>query len=77
MLNPFAAVVRTVRRLVRMRRMEHRHGFPCVLCGAKTFEEAGNLCRGYYDCCGDRMSKEVFHPNVTGLLRQAQEGASK
>ena len=43
MLNPFAAVVRTVRRLVRMRRLEHKHGFPCNLCGAKTFDEAGNL----------------------------------
>jgi hypothetical protein len=43
---------------------DHRHGFPCDLCGAKTFEEAGNLCRGFEGCPGDSMSKEVFEkPN--------------
>ena len=44
----------------RTRKMETCHGFPCASCGAKTFEEAGNLCNGYRDCPGDSMSKEVF-----------------
>jgi hypothetical protein len=43
---------------------DHRHGFPCDLCGAKTFEESGNLCRGFEGCPGDSMSKKVFEkPN--------------
>ena len=39
---------------------ERLHGFPCDICGAKNFEEAGNLCRGEGDCPGNRMSHEVF-----------------
>lgn len=36
------------------------HNFPCPWCGAKTFEDAGNLCKGIVECPGDTMSKEVF-----------------
>ncbi len=40
---------------------EVRHGFPCSHCGAKTFEEAGNLCSAPPGWCpGTDMSSEVF-----------------
>lgn len=39
---------------------EYSNGFPCGFCGARTFEESGDLCRGAFDCPGDSMSKEVF-----------------
>lgn len=42
--------------------LEKKHGFPCLNCGATTFDEAGNRCRGYVDCPGDSMSSEVFWP---------------
>ena len=43
-----------------IREKEKQHGFPCGLCGAKTFEEAADKCRGNIDCPGDCMSKDVF-----------------
>lgn len=43
-----------------VRSIEHRHGFPCGICGAETFDDAGNLCKGCESCPGVTMSKEVF-----------------
>ena len=60
--------VRFVVQIKRIRRMERAHGFPCRFCGAKTFEEAGDLCCAAYDCPGDSMSKEMFESfNRRGL----------
>ena len=64
--NAKRGLLGTLERLVmrrKMRKIEHNHGFPCGLCGAKTFEEAGNLCTGEPDCPGDSMSKEIFDPH--------------
>jgi hypothetical protein len=41
-------------------KIERRHGFPCEMCGAQTFEEAGDKCRGLKWCPGETMSNEVF-----------------
>ena len=63
MMSVVTAMRRCAHRIAahyRWRRDEHRHGFPCQICGAKNFEDAGNKCRGHFDCPGDRMSKEVF-----------------
>ena len=54
---------------------ERRHGFPCPLCGARDFEDAGNKCRGEYDCPGDRMSKEVFKDE--SQTQNGEEGVGK
>lgn len=43
---------------------EHKHGFPCVFCGAKTFIEAAEKCRGFEFCPGVNMSHEVFESEV-------------
>jgi len=54
--------------------IEHRHGFPCTFCGAKTFEEAADLCRGLADCPGDTMSKEVFDTQNAESHASARSG---
>ena len=54
-----------------MRAKEQQHGFPCGVCGAKTFDEAADLCRGDYGCPGDTMSKDIFKPqNVRDEARR-------
>lgn len=60
-----------------LRRKERQHGFPCGICGAKTFDEAGDLCRGYYGCPGDDMSKDIFAPQNGKLTGQQKPGKGK
>jgi hypothetical protein len=49
-------------RISKMSAMEIKHAFPCGACKAKSFEEAGDLCRGLGSCPGENMSREVFYP---------------
>jgi len=48
-----------------MRAKDRQHGFPCSVCGAKSFDEAADLCRGDCGCPGDTMSKDIFQPQNT------------
>lgn len=44
---------------MKTKELERKHGFPCDHCGAETFSQSAELCRGG-DCPSDAMGKEVF-----------------